>query len=170
VRFDDAAVRPAPERVPPIWLGGKGGPRLLGLAARRADGWNTVWRIAPDAYAAKVEDVRRACERAGRDHATFRRSVGLYSLIGEDADAVRTAFERGRAAAPGDLMTGDDLDSWRADTLSGTPTEVLERVAAFEDLGVEELIVAPWVLPFAIHDPGQVELFAEQVITPLRRR
>jgi hypothetical protein len=47
---------------------------------------------------------------------------------------------------------------------------VLERVAAFEERGVEELIVSPWVLPFAIPEPEQVELFAERVIAPLRER
>ncbi|HET9671535.1 MAG TPA: LLM class flavin-dependent oxidoreductase [Actinomycetota bacterium] len=168
VRFDRAAIRPGPSRRPPVWVGGKGGPRLLRMATTYADGWNVVWRIAPEAYAAKLDGVRRACERAGRDPATFRRSVGLYSLIGEDAAAARAAFERGRAASPGDAMADDDVDSWRADTLSGTPAEVLDRVAAFEALGVEELIVAPWILPFAIHEPEQVELFAERVIRPLR--
>jgi probable F420-dependent oxidoreductase len=168
VRLRDAILQPAPDRRPPIWLGGKGGPRLLRLAVGRADGWNVVWRVSPEAYAAKVEDVRRACDDVGRDPATFRRSVGLYSLIGEDGTAARAAFERARAAAPGDAMAREDYASWRADTLSGTPAEILERVAAFEDLGVEELIVAPWVLPFAIHEPDQVELFADQVIRPLR--
>jgi probable F420-dependent oxidoreductase len=168
VHFDQAAIRPRPERLPPIWVGGKGGPRLLRLAARSAHGWNTVWRMSPNAYASKVEDVRRACDEAGRDPTTFRLSVGLYALLGEDEAAARAAFERGRAAAPGSAMDGDDFDSWRGDTLSGTPAEVLDRVAAFEDLGVEELIVAPWVLPFAIHEPDQVELFAREVIGPSR--
>ena len=170
VRLRDAELRPRPERRPALWLGGKGGPRLLRLAARRADGWNVVWRMSPAVYATKVEDVRRACGEVGRDPTTFRRSVGLYSLIGEDAGTARAVFERARAVAPGDAMAGDDFASWRADTLSGTPDEILERVAAFEDLGVEELIVAPWVLPFAIHEPEQVELFAERVIRPLRSR
>jgi probable F420-dependent oxidoreductase len=168
VRLRDAVLRPSPARRPPLWLGGKGGPRLLRLAARRGDGWNVVWRVSPEAYAAKVDDVHRACAEAGRDPVTFRRSVGLYGLIGEDGAAARAAFERARAAAPGDAMAGDDFASWRADTLSGTPDEILERVAAFEDLGVEELIVAPWVLPFAIQEPEQVELFADRVIRPLR--
>jgi probable F420-dependent oxidoreductase len=168
VRLRDASLQPRPEPRPPLWLGGKGGPRLLRLAARRADGWNVVWRMSPEAYAAKADDVRRACEEAGRDPATFRRSIGLYSLIGEDGAAARAAFERARPTAPGDAMAGEDFSSWREDTLSGTPDEILERVAAFEDLGVEELIVAPWVLPFAIHEPEQVELFAERVIRPLR--
>jgi len=169
VTLRDAVLAPAPEEPPPVWVGGKGGPRLLRLAARLADGWNTVWRFSPDAYAAKVADVRAACEEAGRDPATLGLSVGLYSLIGEDEAAARAAFQRGRAAAPGDAMAADDYASWRADTLSGTPEQLLERVAAFGSLGVRELIVSPWVLPFAIHEPEQVELFAERVIAPSRR-
>jgi alkanesulfonate monooxygenase SsuD/methylene tetrahydromethanopterin reductase-like flavin-dependent oxidoreductase (luciferase family) len=169
VTLRDAVLAPAPGKPPPVWVGGKGGPRLLRLAARLADGWNTVWRFSPEAYKAKVEDVRAACEAAGRDPATFGLSVGLYSLIGEDEAAARAAFERGRAAAPGDAMAADDYASWRADTLSGTPEQVLEKVAAFGSLGVRELIVSPCILPFAIHEPEQVELFAERVIAPSRR-
>ena len=168
VTLREAVLAPAPDRPPPVWLGGKGGPRLLRLAARRADGWNMVWRISPEAYAQKVADVREACEAEDRDPATLGLSIGLYSLMGEDEGAARAAFERGRAAAPGNAMAADDLETWRADTLSGTPEQILDRVAAFEALGVQELIVAPWVLPFAIHEPEQVELFAERVIGPLR--
>jgi probable F420-dependent oxidoreductase len=168
VTLRDAVLRPVPDRPPPLWVGGKGGPRLLRLAARLADGWNVVWRMSPDAYAGKVADVRAACEAVGRDPATFGLSVGLYSLIGEDEAAARAAFERGRAAAPGNAMAEEDYDTWRADTLSGTPEQVLERVAAFESLGVGEIIVAPSVLPFAIHEPDQVELFAERVIAARR--
>src|SRR6187200_2421984 len=44
-------LTPPPVQTPiPIWVGGKGGPRLLAAAARWAAGWNTVWRVAPDAY------------------------------------------------------------------------------------------------------------------------
>jgi probable F420-dependent oxidoreductase len=168
VTLREAVLAPAPERPPPVWVGGKGGPRLLALAARLADGWNTVWRVSPERYADMVGAVRSACETAGRDPATFGLSLGLYSLIGEDEPSARAAFERGRAAAPGDAMAGDDYGSWVADTLSGTPEQVLERVAAFEALGVRELIVSPWVLPFAIHEADQVELFAERVIGPAR--
>jgi alkanesulfonate monooxygenase SsuD/methylene tetrahydromethanopterin reductase-like flavin-dependent oxidoreductase (luciferase family) len=65
-------------------------------------------------------------------------------------------------------MATDDHETWRADTLSGTPEQVLERVDVFESLGVREIILSPWVLPFAIHEPEQVELFAERVIAPSR--
>jgi probable F420-dependent oxidoreductase len=168
VTLREATLRPAPDRPPPLWVGGKGGPRLLRLAARLADGWNVVWRMSPEAYVGKVSDVRAACEAEGRDPSTFGLSVGLYSLIGEDEAAARAAFQRGRAAAPGNSMAADDYGTWLADTLSGTPEQILERVAAFESLGVREIIVSPWVLPFAIHEPEQVELFAERVIARSR--
>jgi probable F420-dependent oxidoreductase len=169
VRLRAARLSPSPIQRPiPVLVGGKGGPRLLALAARLAAGWNVVWRMAPDVYADKIRDVERALAAVGRDAATFRRSVGLYSLMGEDEAAARAAFERGRASMPGDAMRDETYDTWRADTLSGTPEQVLERLGAFESLGVDEIVIAPWVLPFAIPEPEQVELFAETVLAQLR--
>lgn len=160
-------LRPV-QRPIPLWLGGKGGPRLLRLAARHAVGWNTAWRMAPGAYAEKVADVGTACEAEARDPSTFRRSLGLYGLIGDDEAEARAVFERGRDAFPAGAMAGETWESWRADTLSGSPGQILERIAAFAELGVDELILAPWVLPFAIPEPEQVERFAAEVLTPLR--
>jgi alkanesulfonate monooxygenase SsuD/methylene tetrahydromethanopterin reductase-like flavin-dependent oxidoreductase (luciferase family) len=122
-----------------------------------------VWRVEPGAYAGRVRDVEAACEALGRDPATVRRSVGLYGLTGEDDTAARAVFERGRSAFPGDGMAADTWDTWRADTLSGDAAAIAERVAAFEALGVEEIILSPWVLPFAAVEPDQVELFARHL-------
>jgi probable F420-dependent oxidoreductase len=152
----------------PVWVGGKGGPRLLGLAARHAVGWNAVWRWSPEAYGERAAVAARACEGVGRDPASFRLSVGLYGLMGEDEAAARAAFERGRAAMPGGAMDHELYEDWRADTLSGTPEQVIDRVRAFEAIGVEEIVLSPWVLPFAIHEPAQVDLFVERVMMPLR--
>ena len=169
VALRDARLVPSPvqPRIP-LWIGGKGGPRLLHLAARYADGWNSVWRWTPEAYAERASAARQACEREGRDPSSFRFSIGLYSLTGESDDAFRAVLERGRAAMPGDAMREETEASWKADTLSGTPEQVIERVLAFEAAGVEEIVVAPWVLPFAVPEPDQVELFAERVLAPLR--
>ena len=169
VSLRDARLLPEPvqPRIP-VWVGGKGGPRLLRLAARYADGWNSVWRWSPEAYGGRADAAREACEREGRDPSTFRLSVGLYSLIGDSVGDFRDVFERGRASMPGDAMSEETVESWRADTLSGTPEQVLERVEAFEAIGVEEIVVAPWVLPFAVPEPEQVDLFAERVLARLR--
>jgi probable F420-dependent oxidoreductase len=168
VTIREATLLQPAQRPLPLWVGGKGGPRLLRLAARSGAGWNVVWRMAPDAYAAKLADVRRACEREGRDPATFRRSVGLYGLIGSSEAGARAAFARARETFPGGAMSGETWETWRADTLSGSAAQILERVAAFEALGVEELILSPWVLPFAIPEPEQVERFASDVIGSAR--
>jgi alkanesulfonate monooxygenase SsuD/methylene tetrahydromethanopterin reductase-like flavin-dependent oxidoreductase (luciferase family) len=169
ITLRDALVRPTPVngRIP-VWVGGKGGPKLLGLIARYADGWNVVWRVDPDGYAARAAAARAAFESAGRDPASLRLSVGLYSLVDADEGTAKAAFERGRARFPGGAMDADSWESWRADTLSGTPDQVIERVRRFEELGVEELVISMSVLPFAVDDPEMLDVLAERVIAPLR--
>jgi probable F420-dependent oxidoreductase len=169
VSLRGARLLPSPVQRPiPLWVGGKGGPRLLRLAARHAAGWNMVWRITPSWYEERTAAIGAACADAGRDPATFRRTIGLYTLIGEDEADARAAFERGRAAMPGGAIDGDTYESWCADTLSGTPDQVRERIDAFERLGVEEIVIAPWVLPFAVPEPERFEAFVEGVLEPLR--
>jgi probable F420-dependent oxidoreductase len=169
VSVHDARLTPAPIRRPiPTWVGGKGGPGLLRLAVRYATGWNTVWRFPMPWYAERVTAARRRCEAEGRDPASFGLSVGFHTLLGEDEHAARSAFERGRAAMPGGAMDADTYEGWRAETLSGTPDDAIEKVRALEALGVEEVVVAPWVLPFAVPEPEQVDLFAERVLAALR--
>jgi len=170
LRLRDARSLPASvqPRIP-VWVGGKGGPKVLRLAARYADGWNGAWRWTPETYGERVAAAREACERAGRDPATFRLSAGLYTLLGDDDRTFRATFERGAASMPGDAMRGDTEETWRADTLSGTPDQAIERVRAFEQIGVEEIVVAPWVLPFSEQEPEIVELFAERVLPAFRR-
>jgi probable F420-dependent oxidoreductase len=157
---------PAQRPRPPIWVGGKGGPRLLRLIARSADGWNAAWRWSPDAYAEKLRDLERACAEVGRDPTSVRRSVGLYTIVGEDDSDLRRRLDRLRAWRPG--LEGVSHEELSAHHLVGTPDRILERVAAFAELGVEEIIVTPAQLPFAIPDAEMVELIAEQVVGPGR--
>jgi alkanesulfonate monooxygenase SsuD/methylene tetrahydromethanopterin reductase-like flavin-dependent oxidoreductase (luciferase family) len=127
-----------------------------------------VWRVAPSWYAARNVAIDEACAETGRDPATFRRTIGLYTLVGHDETDARAAFERGRAAMPGGAIDGDTYESWCADTLSGTPEQVIDRIRVFEEMGVEEIVVAPWVLPFAVPEPDRFDVFVERVLRPLR--
>ncbi len=163
-RLEGAYNRPAPLRRPPIWLGSKGGPRSLRLAARHADGWNTVWRWPAADYADRVREARRACEREGRDPVTLRLSVGLYALVGKDRDDVEARFAAMRKWAPGGAIDGVSLDEWARGALVGTPEEVLETVGQFADLGVEEIIVSLGPLPFSVYDRSAIDAFAEAVV------
>ncbi len=159
-------LTPPPVQAPiPLWLGGKGGPRLLRLAARAATGWNVVWRMTRDNYVTALEAVHAACADVGRDPVTFGLSVGFYGIAGRTEHEARATFERARAAFPGDAMRGETWESWRADTLSGSLEQIRERAASFADLGVDELIVSPWTLPFSVHEPEQVDLFAEALVS-----
>src|SRR5438874_1657063 len=102
---DPGSPGPRPVQEPvPIWVGGKGGPRMLRLAARYAAGWNVVWRVSPEDHAGRVADVAAVCGREGRDPATFRRTVGLYGTVGLTEHDARARFERARASFPGRSM------------------------------------------------------------------
>jgi probable F420-dependent oxidoreductase len=160
--------RPVQEPRPPLLLGGKGGPRLLGLAARLADGWNTVWRWAPEAYAERAAAARAACERAGRDPATLRLSLGLFTMVGRDERDLERRADTIAERLPAGVGTATSLGELRRDGLVGTSEQVVERALAFAELGVDELIVCPAPLWFAQPDHSMVEQIAETVLPHLR--
>jgi probable F420-dependent oxidoreductase len=159
---------PVQEGGPPIWVGGKGGDRLLRLTARHASGWNTVWRWSAEDYALRVGALRRIAEVEGRDPATVRLSLGLYALVGEDDRDVAARFAALQRWTPGGAIDDVSLDAYASDTLTGTPEGVLEQLTGFAAIGVEELIVSAASLPYAVYDWSMVELIADMVIPKAR--
>jgi len=171
VRFSGAFNHPTPATPggPPIWLGGKGGPRLLQLAARHAAGWNVVWKATPEWHAERAAALRRACEGEGRDPSTIRLSVGLYTLVGEDEADVARRYRGLQEWAPGGALDDTPLEEFARDTLTGTVEECVDRLRAFADAGVEEFIACAAPVPFAVHDWGAVDLIAEGLIPEAHR-
>lgn len=169
-RLDEAYNRPGPVQKPrpPVWVGGKGGERLMRLVARRADGWNTVWQWTPQAYGDRVAALRRACERAGRDPQEVGQSLGLYTLVGEDTRDLEARYRDLQAWSPGDALRGSDVSEYAEGRLVGTVDDVLERVRAFAELGVDEIIVSAASVPFAVYDWSMLDLFAERVLPAAR--
>jgi probable F420-dependent oxidoreductase len=161
--------RPAQPGGPPVWIGGKGGDRLLRLVARHAAGWNTVWRWTPEAHFERVRALHAICEAEGRDPGGVRLSVGLYTLVGEDDRDLVARFRRLQRWAPGGALDGELLDDYARGTLTGTAEGCVERLARFAGSGVEEVILAPASLPFAIFDWSMVELIAEAIIPAAHR-
>jgi alkanesulfonate monooxygenase SsuD/methylene tetrahydromethanopterin reductase-like flavin-dependent oxidoreductase (luciferase family) len=160
-RVRGACNRPPTRQTPrpPLFVGGKG-DRLLGLVARRADGWNTCWVWTPVAYRERVAALERACEAVGRDPASVRRSLGLYTLVGEDRADLERRFERMRGLAPGGMLRDTSLEQWREGRLVGTVEEVAEQVAGWEAAGVAEIICALGPLPFSLTGLDDLEPFA----------
>jgi FMNH2-dependent dimethyl sulfone monooxygenase len=73
----DATLVPPPARVVPILVAAEG-PRMLALTAAWADAWNAAWFGAADGrLRALLAALDAACETAGRDPATLRRTVGI---------------------------------------------------------------------------------------------
>lgn len=153
---------------PPLFVGGKG-DRLLALAARRADGWNTCWAWTEAAYRERVAALERACEAAGRDPVSITRSLGLYTLVGEDQADLERRFERMRRLAPGGMLDDTSLVQWREGRLVGTMEEVAEQKAAWEAAGVAELICCVGPLPFSLSAADDLEVAVAALRGPAAR-
>ncbi len=138
---------------PRLWIGGTGERRMLRIVARRADGWNAPF-LAPEAFAQKNAVLERWCERERRDPAAIMRSVNVGLAIAPD----ERAAERARAALPEQF--GAMLPFVLPGILIGTPDQVIERVAAYREAGVERLVLALRA-PF---DLAGLALFRERVM------
>ncbi len=158
VNDPSAVQRPTP----PIVVGGKG-DRLLALVAEESVGWNTCWVWTPDAYHERLDVLDRACHAVGRDPATVTRSLGLYTLCGEDARDLERRFDRLRASSPPGVLDATTLEEWRQGRLVGTVEQVREQAEEWRDLGVETLIVGLGAVPFAVTALDDLQLVASAV-------
>ena len=153
---------------PPIWIGGKGGDRLMRLVAKHGAGWNTVWRWAPQNFAERAYALRMAWAAEGRELEAARLSVGLYTLVGEDERDLVERFRALQRWTPGGALDGAVLEDYARDTLTGTPEACLDRLAWFARQGVEEFIVGAGSVPFSVYDWSMVEVVAEAILPEAR--
>jgi probable F420-dependent oxidoreductase len=103
---------------PPLLVGGDG-PRLLSLAARYGDLWNTGEGGEPGTMVERVANITAACHQAGRDPAT----LGLTAFIGLWFPDLRPdkprAFEY---------------------LLTGTPQEIAAAMHGYAELGMQHIM------------------------------
>jgi len=152
--------RPVQRPRPPIWLGGKGN-RIIDMCARKADGWNTVWVWTREDYQERLDVLDQACERAGRDPKEVTRSLGLYTLVGEDRADLDRRFRRLQERSMPGLVEGMSLEEWRKGRLVGTVDEVREELAAWRALGVDSLVVSIAATPFSLVSADDLDVVAE---------
>jgi alkanesulfonate monooxygenase SsuD/methylene tetrahydromethanopterin reductase-like flavin-dependent oxidoreductase (luciferase family) len=161
VRLRDAFVAGSGAPPPPVWLAAFR-PRMLGIAARFCDGWNTAWH-GPDLgrFRSEVAAWRAALEHAGRDPADATVSVGLWMLpvAGRELElALRRAEELKPPAAD---------STWpspvRKQVNTGSPEELAATVLAYAGAGAEHVILNLSVAPFSLFDPSYVRRAAEVV-------
>jgi probable F420-dependent oxidoreductase len=115
-RYDDIAFYPKAYEAPiPIWCGGesKGAQRRAG---RYGDAWFPYFaRITPDELSTRFDHVRQAAQDAGRDPD----HINLNACLS--------------------LEVTDEPVEQEPDRLRGTPEQVAEALAKFEDKGVEHV-------------------------------
>lgn len=148
-RIKDAYCEPRPDPPPPIMIGGGGERLTLRVVAEQADWWNFPGGSVEN-YAHKLEVLRSHCEAVGRDYEEIVKTwtAEMVAIAETEAEARRLA-----EASPYD----------GGSQLVGTPAQIVERLRAFTDLGVEH-----FVLRFAdFPNPAGAELFAEAVIPQL---
>lgn len=103
---------------PPIWIGGAK-PRMLELAARYADAWNTVWHKEPLGVEKVYPAFEEACQRVGRDPASIELTAGTWAHV----------------LAPGETLTLDEPG------IGGSAEEVAMKLHGFSTVGVKHLVV-----------------------------
>jgi F420-dependent oxidoreductase-like protein len=144
-----ARCEPKPVQTPlPIWVGGGGEKVTLRLAAQYADGWNVPF-IAPEAWAHKSAVLDEHCARLGRDPATIERGVNVGMAFSDEE--LRNQF-------------GHLADFVRPGVLTGSVSEMVDRVGAYAEAGAEWVILAMRA-PF---DRDGLERFATEVLSQLR--
>jgi alkanesulfonate monooxygenase SsuD/methylene tetrahydromethanopterin reductase-like flavin-dependent oxidoreductase (luciferase family) len=170
--------RPLQRPHPPIWIGEARSDEWLDMVCRHADGFNSV-PATPERLAAKLERLRVACRRAGRDPQTLELSLETQVLIApteaQARDQARRIAELPAAPRRGGRRREELLEYLRSDDprplaalvpdwLAGSPGSVLAQVQAFAAIGVRHFLL--WFLDFPSLDG--MRLFAEQVAPRLR--
>jgi F420-dependent oxidoreductase-like protein len=141
--------KPVQRPHPPIIIGGKGATRTPALAARYADEFNLPF-VGLEETARQNARVRAACEELGRDPTSLVYSNAHTICCGADeAEVERRAASIGRSV--------EDL---RANALAGTPTEVVEQLGRYADLGAQRV----YLQVLDLHDLDHLDLLASEVL------
>ncbi len=131
------APKPTQKPHPPIWVGG-GKPRVLDICARHADGINFIPFPTPEQYAEKLEALKRACQRHGRDPDAVRKSHFTQMFIAETEAEVEAMLAQ---AAQRRNTTVEKLRQALAPGFVGTPEQCAAQIRRYGELGVDTLML-----------------------------
>lgn len=151
-RLVDAINQPRGVQQPhiPIMIAGGGEKVTLKIVAEYADACNVM--DSPAGVERKFAILQDHCDAVGRDYGAIRRSVTTACLLTDsDAEAQQALFPGMGAFYPGDF--GSYL-------LYGTADTIRKRIQAYEEAGVQELIIG-------FHqatDPAAITRFADEFL------
>ena len=129
-QLKDAPLVPKPAGRLPLLIGGGGEKVTLKITAKYADEWN-VWGTV-DTLKAKMKILDQHCADIGRDPAEIKRSAVALMFLTDDqafADKMNANNEKGGQA-----------------TIAGNVNQVRDIIGAYQDAGVDELIVPDFTM------------------------
>jgi alkanesulfonate monooxygenase SsuD/methylene tetrahydromethanopterin reductase-like flavin-dependent oxidoreductase (luciferase family) len=135
-RLHDAPGLGRPEL--PLLVGGSAKPGTATPAVRFADEYNALFGTLEEVRARK-EALDEACERAGRDPSTLRRSVMAPCVIGRDERAVLESARRIGSRFGRDPQ--EVLERYGERGPVGTVEQAVERLKAIEAVGYERVML-----------------------------
>lgn len=106
-----------------LWIGGRGKERTPDIAARFGDGFNMPY-LPPEAVADRLERLKNACEKHGRDPAEFETSVNLGFYMASS------------------MASSREPDINPAGSLTGGVQQVVDRLGEYERSGVGGVNIA----------------------------
>ena len=136
-QWEQMRPRPLQHPRPPLIVGGHARSRSLRLAVRYADEYNTLF-ASPEECAERRRRLDEACERAGRDPRSIRFSLMTLSFVGADRSELEA---RRRRVADRTGRSPDDVPGSGERAIMGTVEEVVEKLRAYEEAGVERVML-----------------------------
>lgn len=168
VNFDDVESFPKPVQDPlPIYSGGNA-DGCLRRAAELCDGWMPA-KIGPEAIRAGREKLALYAREAGRDPKTISTALQSVVCLGDTAEEARerflnSSFDLFRTSLAQTMTKGVDIDAYLEMNLVGIPDRVCDKVAAYEDAGLDHLSALLFVGNTVDELRRQMRLFAKHVL------
>jgi F420-dependent oxidoreductase-like protein len=145
-QLGDAPCQPGPVNGRlPLLIGGGGERRTLRITARYADEWN-AW-TTPELLAHKLSVLRSHCEEIGRDPAEIHVSTQARLYLSTD----KQWLDDKRQSTQGQPA------------IVGTPAEVADIIAQYQEAGAQEFIVPDATLGSMARKKDTCDLFMEVV-------
>jgi probable F420-dependent oxidoreductase len=167
-RFQDVEMYPKPVQHPlPIYSSGNAEGSIK-RAALYGQGWLPAG-IGPDRVREGRAKLERYARDAGRDPSGIAIAPQLIVCLGEDAARARENFERSQlyhhlVSLQQSTLKGIDVETYVKVNLVGTPDQVIAKVAALEEAGVDHLCGLYFVGNTVDEMLEQVRAFARHVL------
>ena len=158
-QLENAEITPKPLRQPgpPIWIGGDSKPSMK-LAAELADGW-LVHGHQPDEIDKMFSNIRPLL---GDRAESFGLGLAAFVIMGSDPEAATRKMRQMISPEVWARFQMAGIKHELNNRVSGNPQQCLDRIKAYEKLGLTRFILI-------FLDPEDAERFAEEVLPELRK-